>query len=1153
MAWPDVSRRIWSYIIAKIGVFSNIDPSRLELSSNSLCLTNIEIDAEKLDIPGVTITQFFLEKLQMGISSSGLSINGNSVKIDAKIDSLETPDIAISMFLESTKTDLAELGRASEKTLNTKPSNYFTTKIADLFISQMSARFSDVNIELSIAQNTSLHINISEIFVTSKFRVEFESITVTKIDKFSDVNTDDATESESDGEDFMSKSVYVDARSSLRDIDKAKFESLIESRTSLVAIIEGAIFTYRLDPMSYHIDIENARVDGLRTSEILVLALNDLFYQRSETPLNECGSEVATSSCSMNCLDIYEALEDEALKVFSIKEIAFSESTFTIGSFEVPDVLVASPFLSARLTDPLKFSILVPISAYISSEMFARLKRLASHLSTIFEDLEPPPDTETTPFTAEIPDLRIAIGNNMTIVIFPSSGSEKGLSLREVTARFDDSQLALSGVTILYRGSLSVDSLKLNLENSFYEKFTAFVDLFNTEEKNIAGSDSDRQKRFPHLPDSTLEIYKFDIIDKAANAICAGSLAFRVCNRESKLKFSAKGHVDKSEFQFEFFATSQNRFRKSEAALRCQRLRLDYNQFNFDKGMNHNSERSTVELFATFPVVISSVEFEDDIYLEICNTAMIVHVGKSKLKVSSNGLSLHIPRLYGDLEDPSEAGRRIRLIKVNDFTAKLCAEMKISAGVVVFMSCADSYSYITELLEQFVPSAPDSERIKEPLVSIDTFQDVEDREFVPSNLPSIFQAHLTVGEETDIEIKANYLDHEQDLRKKCTASRGTLSSPDTWDSVSSIDIGKFQWQLFDGFDFKRTRNRICMAIDEVTQVAANIEESSDSGLESAVVGDFMYGSVIIAAQASKVTTLQAEVAKELGSNFSLERSADPKVVATCREIQFSKTFRNQPKRDEVESIMSITVHEGNISDLVSTSGFNFVLWPSKEVDQRHFLQFSQSFIEAADSPESKVEIELHPIHLSFDQDTVEFLARFFQFTDQDVEDSIGGAEVTLNGALSNSHYQQHISFFRSLKFGGLAITIDYMPKKLDYRSLRSGMATELLNVFEVKGAKLKLKPAIFYGLDGWNEAWPTLVDFWMPDIKANQLFSLAGGIKPIRKAVKMGKGVSKRTLAPIKQKEIGKGASIIVRRTLDEILRVATSWLDSTDEAFGAE
>lgn len=1149
MAWPDISRRIWTYIIAKIGVFSNIDPSRLELGSNSLCLTEIDIDAEKISIPGISITQFSLDKLQMGISSSGLSLNGNGIKIHAKVDTLESPDIAISMFLESTKADLAELGHTEDANIDSKSSNYFTAKLADLVISQMSARFSDVNIELSIAQNTSLHLNISEVFMTSKFCVEFESITVTKIDCFSDEDADDGSESGSDEEDLMSKSIYLDACSSLRGLGHAKIESLIESRTSLAAIIEGIIFTYRLDPMSYHVDVENAKFDGLITCELLVLTLNTLFSRKRETRASDCSSEVATSSFNINCFDIYEALDDEALKAVSLKNIAYAESALTVGSLEIPGILMASPFLSAQLSDPLRISILVPISAYISSEMLVRLKKLASQLSTIFEELQPPPDTEPTPFIAELSDLRIAIGSNSTVVILPLSGSEKGIILREVIAQFDDSQLALSDITLDYQGCLLVESLRLNLESSFYDKFNTFIELFAQGDEKALGHFSDRDRTFPHLSDCKLEIHHFEIVDKTAKTDCAGSLAFRVCSRESRLKLNLKGAINKSKFQFEFLATSQNRFRKSEAILRFQHLRLDLNQLKFDRDVKREPENSNVDFFGAFPIVTSLIEFDDDIYLAVDEAMVIIHADNSKLKVSSKGLSLHLPRLYGDIEDPSEIRRRITLLKVKDLTANYHTEIKIDAGVVALMSCADSYSYVLKLIEKLTPSEQAKEMLGEPEISVDTFRDVEDEVFVALNLPSVLQAHLTHGKETDIEIEANYLDREQLFRRKSNASEGILLSTATWDSAFTVNVSRFQWQIFDGFDFKRTRDRICKVIDEVTQVAANIEESSDSSSESAVVGDFMYGSVLIAAQTSKATTLHADVAKELGSNSNLERSVDPKVVATCRKVQFSKKSRTPQKRNEVASMTSLTVREGFINDLVSTSRFNFVLWPSKERKRRDFMTFSESYIETAGSPEAKLEIELRPVHLSFDQDTVEFLARFFQFTDQASEDS--GDKVKPKEAETSTREQ--LSFFRRLKFGGLAIRIDYTPKKLDYRSLRSGMATELLNVFEVKGAKLKLAPAIFYGLNGWSEAWPTLLDFWMPDIKANQLLGLVGGLAPIRKAVKVGKGVNKRTIAPIKQREISKGAGIIVRRTLDEILRIATSWLDSTDEAFGAE
>jgi len=101
----------------------------------------------------------------------------------------------------------------------------------------------------------------------------------------------------------------------------------------------------------------------------------------------------------------------------------------------------------------------------------------------------------------------------------------------------------------------------------------------------------------------------------------------------------------------------------------------------------------------------------------------------------------------------------------------------------------------------------------------------------------------------------------------------------------------------------------------------------------------------------------------------------------------------------------------------------------------------------------------------------------------------------------------------------------------------------------VKGAKLSLSASVIRGVDGWDALVSDLLELWMPDIRANQLTGLIAGVSPVRRALRVGKGVGKYTVVPIKRTQLTKGAGVVVRKTMDELLRLRTSWLDSADTA----
>ena len=174
-----------------------------------------------------------------------------------------------------------------------------------------------------------------------------------------------------------------------------------------------------------------------------------------------------------------------------------------------------------------------------------------------------------------------------------------------------------------------------------------------------------------------------------------------------------------------------------------------------------------------------------------------------------------------------------------------------------------------------------------------------------------------------------------------------------------------------------------------------------------------------------------------------------------------------------------------------------------------------------------------PLRLHVDQDTLDFMARFFDFHDGSPEEEPKPGEQP---------------YLQRVEVRAVPVKLDYKPKKVDYAGLRSGRATEFMNFFILDSADMVLKHTIIYGCSSFMKLHKSLEDVWMPDIKKNQLPSVLSGLNGVRTLVNVSGGVRNLVEVPIREyrkdgrvvRSVSKGAVAFARTTGSELTKFGT-------------
>ncbi|KAL2792920.1 hypothetical protein BJX66DRAFT_306797 [Aspergillus keveii] len=398
------------------------------------------------------------------------------------------------------------------------------------------------------------------------------------------------------------------------------------------------------------------------------------------------------------------------------------------------------------------------------------------------------------------------------------------------------------------------------------------------------------------------------------------------------------------------------------------------------------------------------------------------------------------------------------------------------------------------------------------------------------------------------------------------------------------------WNLFDGYDWQRTRDTISKAVKDVERKATERRGRGGSraspGFEEEkedVIGDFLFNSIYIGIPANKdPSDLRGDINRNIDDLVSETGSYATTSTATTIRPNHSPSLRGKklrlsrskyhkmtfelkgisadlvvfpPDSGETQNSLDIRVKDLEIFDHVPTSTWKKFATYMHEAGEKesgtsmlHLEILTVRPVPELAATEIVLKATLLPLRLHVDQDALDFLSRFFEFRDDSAPAPPGPP--------------QDVPFLQRVEINAVPVKLDFKPKRVDYAGLRSGRTTEFMNFFVLDEANMVMRHVIIYGVSGFDKLGQMLNDIWMPDIKRNQLPSVLSGLAPLRSLVNVGSGVKDLVAVPMREyrkdgrivRSIQKGAFAFAKTTSNELVKLGAKLALGTQNVLqGAE
>ncbi|KAI5797364.1 hypothetical protein DFH27DRAFT_526134 [Peziza echinospora] len=417
------------------------------------------------------------------------------------------------------------------------------------------------------------------------------------------------------------------------------------------------------------------------------------------------------------------------------------------------------------------------------------------------------------------------------------------------------------------------------------------------------------------------------------------------------------------------------------------------------------------------------------------------------------------------------------------------------------------------------------------------------------------------------------------------------------------------WNLHDGYDWPKTRDTISKAVKKVEgralQRRSGVSEArasfdmEDDDPES-VIGDLLFNSIYIGIPANrdpKELSRQinsnldaADMMSETGSYASTGLESRPSNHSRANldsspssrrtrgsgglKLARSRTHKMQielkgvsadfvlfPQNGgETQSSVDLKVGDMEIIDNVPTSRWKKFITYMRDAGKRetnsqmaHIEVLNIKPVPTLAASELVIKATILPLRLHVDQDTLDFLTRFFEFKD----DTVVAATPP-----------QEEPFIQRIEVNSVRVKLDYKPKRVDYVGLRSGHTTEFMNFVTLEEADMVLKHVILHGISGFTKLSKALNDTWMPDIQKTQLGDVLAGVAPVRSLVNIGSGVKDLVVVPMREyrkdgriiRSMSKGMVSFASKTTKELVRLGAkvavgtqTMLENTEEFLGGQ
>ncbi|KAG6037003.1 hypothetical protein E4U41_005355 [Claviceps citrina] len=399
------------------------------------------------------------------------------------------------------------------------------------------------------------------------------------------------------------------------------------------------------------------------------------------------------------------------------------------------------------------------------------------------------------------------------------------------------------------------------------------------------------------------------------------------------------------------------------------------------------------------------------------------------------------------------------------------------------------------------------------------------------------------------------------------------------------------WNLFDGYDWAKTRDVITKAVEEVESKATE-RQARRTGMQvyeedledEETIGDFLFNSIYIGIPSNRdprelthaineglndnatETESVATTAMTMNTNrtawhshaksrkrLRLNRSKHHKITFEMKGVNVD-LFLFPPESGETVSSIDARVEHFDIFDHVPTSTWKKFATYDQDHGERemgtsmiHVELLNVKPIPQLAASEMVVRVTVLPLRLHVDQDALDFITRFFEFKDD---------QVPVHASPSD------VPFLQRAEIMDIPVKLDFKPKRVDYGGLRSGHTTEFMNFIVLEESRMVLRHAIIYGVAGFDRLGKTLNEIWMSDVRTNQLPGVVAGLAPVRSLVNISSGFRDLVEIPLREyqkdgriiRSISKGAAAFARTTGTELVKLGAKIAVGTQYALqGAE
>lgn len=390
----------------------------------------------------------------------------------------------------------------------------------------------------------------------------------------------------------------------------------------------------------------------------------------------------------------------------------------------------------------------------------------------------------------------------------------------------------------------------------------------------------------------------------------------------------------------------------------------------------------------------------------------------------------------------------------------------------------------------------------------------------------------------------------------------------------NVNLGKFNLYMYDGYDWKQTRKMIKGAVKRVeeesleepeTSVKDPEEDEDDEDLE--VIQETLFQSIHVSLpKGIDPSILTQNINKQVNENESeddlnsvnykdlkLRRSSKYKILIELKSIDVNliiHTLRDPlkdpdtgetfEKLNEIELVVDyLTIYD----NLVNSTWNKYLSYMSslgeKEIGQ-NMLKIQITTIRNPvdlNFNETEMKVSILPIRLFIDQDTNEFLIRFFKFTDHRFQIP----------KLEEDIYLKKFEILKNLK-----VKIDYKPKKISLIGLKNGELNELLNLININGLVVSFNQIKLYGIKGIDKLFIKMFQSWLPNIQKTQLINIFNGIELFKPFINIGESFKNLVTFPINDyndltyKKLNKNGKEFLKTTGYELLKLGYKLTNGT-------